>query len=234
MYKFRFVVLFFIIFSSFLFAETDKNSLIEAHMGFFTPSIDNEKGLNNKPYSDIFNEDGVRFGLSYYYEVLSGKYFGTFSLSVSMEYFRVSGYGKYENDSTVKSNDETVLSMLPFEMSLSYTLGQLLSLFNIPFTFYGKLGLNYNIWWITNGLGEISDYQETSAIGGKKGWHYALGVRLLLDFFDRDSALSFDNQYGINNSFIFVEYNDSCIDDFSEDGFKLGGAYWRFGLALEF
>ncbi len=232
---YKFIIIFLFLFTTpFLFAESEHNSLIEIHFGFFTPDIDSESGLTGKPYEDIFNKDGLRFGSSYSFEILSQKYLGTFSILSGIEYFMVSGYGKYENNPDEKSEDETKLTMIPIEIALVYNLDQLQNLFNIPFVFYAKIGLNYNFWWITNGLGETVDYDDGSSNGGKKGWHYGLGVRFLLDVLDSDAAINFDNQYGVNGSYIFVEYNSSQIDDFGKDGFKLGGNYLRFGLALQF
>jgi hypothetical protein len=232
---YRFIIIFLFLFTTpLLFAESEHNNLIETHFGFFTPDIDKESGLNKKPYEDIFNKDGLRFGVAYSIEMVSHKYLGTFSILSGVEYFMVSGYGKYENNPIEKSHDETKLTMIPFELSLVYNLDQLQYLLDIPFVFYAKIGLNYNFWWITNGLGDTVDYEDGHSYGGKKGWNYGLGIRFLLDILDSDTAINFDNQYGVNGSYIFVEYNSSKIDDFGKDGLKLGGSYLKFGLALLF
>ena len=231
---YKLIIILFLFTTPLLFAQSEHNSLIEIHFGFFTPNIDQERVLTAKPYKDIFDKDGLRFGASYSFELISQDYLGTFSILSGIEYFMVSGYGKYENNPTEKSQDETKLTMIPMEIALVYNLDQLQNLLNIPFVFYAKLGLNYNFWWITNGLGSTVDYDSGSSHGGKKGWHYGLGVRFLLDVLDSDSAISLDNQYGINGSYIFIEYNSSKIDNFGKNGFKLGGTYLRFGLALLF
>jgi hypothetical protein len=217
-----------------LFAETSRSSIFEIHGGYFTPNIDDESGLTTTPYKDIFKDSGLRFGATYSFEIIKDNYIGTISVLSGIEYFHVSGYGRYENDSTQESSDETILTMIPMEVALVYNLDQLQNLFEIPFVFYVKIGLNYNLWWTTNGLGNVVDYEDNSSIGGKKGWHYGLGLRFLLDFLDSEAAVNFDNQYGINNSYLFIEFNSSNIDDFGGNGFKLGGDYVRFGLALEF
>jgi len=234
MYKFIIILFIFLFTTPFLFAESEHNSLIEIHFGFFTPNIDEEEGLVGTPYKDIFNRSGLRFGSTYSYEIISHQYFGTLSFLSGAEYFLVSGKGRYENDPTEESEDKTSLSMIPLEVAIVYNIDQLEVLFNFPFVFYAKIGLNYNFWWVTDGSGSTVEYEDGNSYGGKKGWHYGLGLRFLLDFLDPQAAKDFDGQYGVNGSYLFVEYNSSKINDFGGDGFELGSLYWRFGLALQF
>jgi len=233
MYKFIFLVL-FISLSPFAFADSAHNSIMEFHFGFFNPNIDQESGLTGEPYSDIFTDPGFRFGTTYSFEFFSHPYAGTFSLLSGIDFFNVSGFGRYQDNPDEASKDATELSMIPLELAIVYNLDQLQELFNIPFVFYAKLGLNYNFWWVTDGASETVNYDGDKSQGGKKGWHYGLGIRFLLDFLDPEAATDFDNEYGINSSYLFLEYNSSKIDDFDEPGFKLGGNYWRFGLALQY
>jgi len=250
MFKFVFLII-FILSSPFVFAETAHDSMAEIHFGLYTPNIDQEAELTKPIYEDIFGKDGTVFGLNYSFQVFSDNYIGTFSILSGISYFNVSGYGMYQEKPigyvhskdedgkdipypTGKSNDSTEFSMIPFELAVVYNLDQLERLFAVPLVFYAKIGLNYNLWWSTDGNGETVTVNDKNSSGGKKGWHYGLGIRFLLDILDPVAAVKFDNEYGVNGSYIFIEYNSSTIDDFGAKGFKLGGDYWRFGLALEF
>jgi len=232
MFRYFFIVFLFAGIS--VFAESEHNSAVSIHFGFFQPDIDNESGLNTSPYKDIFGKKGHRFGFDYSLEILSDEYLGTFSLLGGVEYFSVSGFGKYRDNPNEKSEDKTVLTLLPVNTALVYNLDQFQYLFDFPFVFYAELGVEYSFWWITDGVGDTVEFDEGKSYGGKKGWYYSLGIKFLLDFFDSDSALNLDNQYGINSSYIFAEYMSSKVDDFGKEGFRLGGNYWRFGISLIF
>lgn len=207
--------------------------------GFYTPNIDEEPNLTRNVYEDVFDDSGVMFKVGYGVEYLHlvGRLYSDFSIG----FFTVDGYGFYPNKydletgAPLQSEDETVLYMMPFEWSiLGYSFDYLQEQWNIPFVFYIKAGLTATLWWITDGVGDLATLGKNDAIGVKFGLHYALGVRFLLDFVDSDSADNFEQDMGVRDSYIFAEYYDSSVHDFTDEGLHLGGSYWRFGILLGF
>ena len=77
---------------------------------------------------------------------------------------------------------------------------------------YGKLGLDYAYWQITDGNGDIAtDGTGGHGRGGTLGWHAAAGLALVLDFFDPEAARDFDSDLGVNHTALMFEYTHADI-----------------------
>ncbi|MCX7944437.1 MAG: fibronectin type III domain-containing protein [Deltaproteobacteria bacterium] len=223
-----------------LHAESEKTYGVSLNIGDYKPSeIDNEEGLATKPYKDIFNDKSeLMVKLGFDYKLFQG--FGTLSIGSMCGFWQVLGKGIYNlsNGTVEKSRDTTVFNILPLELNLIYRFDYYMTFANIPFVPYLKGGLDYYVYWITDSKGDISRYEgegnkRYEALGGKTGYHYALGLMFLLDWIDRETASDFDMEFGVNNSFIFIEYYESKIDDLGEGGFNLSNKGLFFGLYLD-
>jgi hypothetical protein len=102
----------------------------------------------------------------------------------------------------------------------------------VPLVPYAKGGLGYALWWASDGDGLA---REEGVVGEDTsyGWQFALGGMLLLDSFDRDSAVEMDTATGVNNSYFFLEWYYSDLDCFGGDCMQVGTSTWMLGLALE-
>ena len=66
-----------------------------------------------------------------------------------------------------------------------------------------RAGVDYYLWRILNGDGEVANFDAThQAMGGTHGWHYAIDFHLLLDALASDMARDFQYNAGVQNSFI--------------------------------
>jgi len=89
-------------------------------------------------------------------------------------------------------------------------------------------------------VGDISQFEpeegtDITAEGATMGYHISVGMRLLLDGFDRTTADSFDEDMGFNNSYLFIEWSKLNLDDFGSDtSFILSDELISFGLAFDF
>jgi len=104
----------------------------------------------------------------------------------------------------------------------------------IPLIPYFKGGMNWYVWWTRNA-------GETTDSGGTPGWQICPGLALRLDQFDKMSARTFDNEIGVNHSFIFFELLIANVNGFgSGDNMYLSPenlwsyATWQAGLGIEF
>lgn len=67
--------------------------------------------------------------------------------------------------------------------------------------------------------------------GHVNGTLYRAGLQLLLDRLDRRAAAAFHRDFGVANTYLFVEYQDTEAELDEND---LGGKAWLGGLLLEF
>lgn len=204
--------------------------------GMFFPDIDREFGGAAHPYADIF---GTQKQLAWRSE-LSWQFFrgfGTLALGADAGFFHRSGKALLEDGT--RSGDSTSWILVPLGLKLVYRFDVLQNHYNIPLTPYGKAGLVYNLWWITDGSGNTATWESAGggkARGATTGYEFALGLSLLLDVFDPDSAASLRRDTGIDNSYIFVEWTYNRSDGILGVGSSLqvGGRVWMFGMAFEF
>src|SRR5262249_6784856 len=79
----------------------------------------------------------------------------------------------------------------------------------IPLVGYGKAGIGYGLYWMGNDL-------KTQARGHTWGTQFALGGMLLLDNLDPHAAAQLDEEAGINNTYLFLEWNNANLDGFGK------------------
>ena len=217
-------------------AETPRTSMFELHIGSYEPQID-DQFVGATPYADIFEQEApLLFGFHADRQVWSG--FGSAAVGMGIRYGSVTGTARLEDGA--QSEDATELHLLPVTLSAVYRFDVAAQRWNVPLVPYVKAGLNYTVWWILNGRGEIANSWGTDGeghvgSGGTMGWFGAGGLQLLLDFFDSEMAAEFDTESGVNNSYLFVEYTMSEVNDFgSDESLELSSEHLSFGLMFEF
>jgi hypothetical protein len=134
------------------------------------------------------------------------------------------------------SGDTSNFKVVPLSLSAVYRFDYFLEQKGIPLVPYGKLGLDWAYWQITDGNGEIAtDGRGGSGRGGTLGWHAAAGIALVIDFFDPDAARDFDTDLGVNHTAITFEYAHADLSGLGEPNrLHVGDTSWSLGLLLEF
>jgi hypothetical protein len=215
---------------------SDISDMVEIRMGGYRPSIDTEFGGDATPWADLFGQRRrLMYELEYDRQLYRG--FGSFGVGMHLGWYRIEASALDEAGN--RSPDRTQFSAVPTRVSAVYRFDVLQERFGIPFSFAAKAGLDYYFWWV-NAQGETAVFRneagdERTASGGTGGYHFSLGAYLLLDFFAQDMAQSFDSNVGVNNSYFFVEYLGTRINNFgSGSSWDLSDDQLLFGLAFEF
>jgi hypothetical protein len=217
-------------------AASPRTSMFEIHLGSYLPAVDDQFD-GASPYADTFADDSPLL-VGFHGDRQFWQEFGSLAVGVGARYGSVSGAARLEDGT--ESSDSTELHLLPLTLSLVYRLDVAAERWNIPLVPYGKAGLNYTLWWIFNGRGEVSnawgtDGEGHAGSGGTMGWFASGGLQLLLDFFSQDMATEFDTESGVNSSYLFAEYTMSEVNDFgSAESLDLSSEHLSFGMMFEF
>ncbi len=205
----------------------------ELKFGPYYPDVDEEFGGEDTPFADTFGSNAALHGLfelDYQFLHLPGI---SFAIGALIGGFKFNG--KAINATTgERSGEETTLSVMTMHLDAVIRVDALLYYTAVPLVPYVKGGLSYYIWWTTNHSG-ISEIDGKEGIGGTFGWNLQTGLMLCLDSFEQRAARTFDNEIGVNNSYIFAEMLLARIDNFERKGtLHLSDTTWMIGIALEF
>jgi hypothetical protein len=144
------------------------------------------------------------------------------------------GGGDGSSDDSVNLEEETKFRVFPLGLIASYRWDYLVEELNVPLALKGEAGLDYYLWRVKDGSGDISEADGQKAAGAVPGYHLAGRVEFLLNAVDPETAAAFDLSWGINRTYLFGEYNFSKVDGFGSDSLRLGDSTWKIGLAFEF
>jgi hypothetical protein len=220
---------------------TERDFSIELRFGLLSPAVDSEFGGKAPPQPNHFifgNSRRPMWQVEFDWEILD--VFGTLSLGTSIGYWKENAQACYLASISDKycgrSGDNTSLRLIPFAALLVYRLDEAATRWRIPIVPYGKIGLNYTIWTVNNGDGNVPNYPKGGhGQGGTAGWQAAAGLALQLDFIDPSAAREFDSDSGVNHTYAFFE-----LDHINGDGLyrsnvlRVGDNTWFTGLMFEF
>jgi hypothetical protein len=206
----------------------------ELRFGPYRPDIDSEFGGNRHPYADFYGS-GRKLLMQAELDYQFFRKFGSLAIGGGLGYFSATAKNPATNGTGLTA-DSTNLQIIPLSASLVYRFDYLFERRQIPVVPYGKLGLDYAIWRVNDANDQIaSDGRGGSGRGGVRGWHAALGVSLVLDFLDPDSAKAFDDEMGVNHTHLFVEFSHADISGLGQaNKIHLGDTTWVAGLLFEF
>ena len=215
--------------------KTPQRFAYELTFGPYKPDIDGEFNGVRTPYADYFGSGQhllIRTELDYQFL----HRFGSLGAGIGLGYFSVTGTAPVANGTGLPSGDKSQLKVVPLSLSAVYRFDYLLDTRNIPLVPFGKLGLDWAYWQITDGNGNIADDGNGGhGRGGTLGWHAAAGIALMLDFIDPDAARDFDQEVGVNHTGLTFEYYHSDISGLGQSGrLHVGDNNWTLGLVLEF
>jgi hypothetical protein len=207
--------------------ESPQRFAFEVRFGPYRPLID-DAFPQEKPYEAVFGTDRrVAFGLEFDWQLLRIPHVGTFGPGIGWGYTSMSAPALRASGEA--SAEETSLSIMPM-----YGVGVLridhLARQGVPLVAYGKAGIGYGLYWTGNEL-------ETQRRGNTWGTHFALGGMFLLDVIDNHSAREIDNEWGVNNTYVFFEWMVANLNDFKgaqdRSVMRIGANTWMLGLAFE-
>jgi len=215
--------------------KTPQRFAVEVRFGPYLPDVDSEFDGARHPYRDFFGtSQHLLSQIEFDYELFHR--FGTVALGASYGYFSVSGKAPVANGGGATSNDLSSMTVMPVSLSAIYRFDVLLERNRFPVVPFAKVGFDWAYWSITDGNDSIA----TDAAGGKGrgatlGWHGAVGLQLVLDFFDWESARSFDADMGVNHTSLVFQYTYADISGLGmSNRMHLGDANWSLGIMFQF
>lgn len=142
----------------------------------------------------------------------------------------------YDDGRPVRSQgDTTRFRMVPASVGAVYRYTQLDDALGVPLVPYGRLGLSYTLWWVTQPDGSIARAADTRARGGSFGWEGSLGLALRAERLDPGAARSLRNEFGIQHAGFFAEASYARVDSFGRDNrLPVGGLALLGGINFEF
>jgi hypothetical protein len=157
----------------------------------------------------------------------------------SLQAFRVlqvdAGLGALRKAGTMVTSDglagseEAKLTLVPLSLGVTARLdlidGQ-------PIVPYGAVALDYWLWREREGSIDPTNPFDLEAIGGgKPGYHYALGVNLLLDWLDPRGASEAGAVWDVDDTYLSVEWRRDSM--FSTEGLSFAGNTLTVGVKVD-
>jgi len=206
----------------------------EIKFGPYRPNVDDQPGLSGTPYASTFGGSESMFLTTLELDWQFFRFDDIMSFGLGGSFGFMQEYARSKTESGATSNDYTVLNVMPFAVLGVIRVDVLADQLGVPIIAYFKGGMNWYLWWIL-GAG------ETQESGGTLGWEIRPGIAFRLDGFDRMSARTFDNESGVNHSFIFFEYVFAIVEGLGQTDhmflspMNLGShGTWQAGLGIEF
>ncbi|MCA9599387.1 MAG: hypothetical protein KC776_39035 [Myxococcales bacterium] len=211
--------------------ESPQNAAFELRFGPYRPKVD-EEFSNATPFDDTFGSSKrYMLGIEVDWQALRIPMFGTLGPGLGWGYTHF-GADALLADGSGRSAQGTSLAIMPMYLVGVLRVDVLARETPVPLVPYAKAGFGYALWWAGDGDGTSRDDNGLIGRGHSYGFQYALGGMLLLDAFDRTSAVEVDNNTGVNNTYFFLEWYNSFLGDGS-DQMHVGSNTWMLGLALE-
>jgi hypothetical protein len=211
----------------------------ELKFGPYRPDVDSEFDQNGKqlrsPYKQFFGDSRRLLSQAEFdWQLIHPG--GSLGMGVGIGYFSVTGTSPLGNGTGLLSGDTSNFRVVPLSLSVIYRFEYFLDARSIPFVPFGKAGLDWAYWQITDGNGEIAhDAMGNAGRGGTFGWHASAGLAFVLDWLDPEAARDFDADLGVNHTALTFEYTHADISGLGQSGrMHLGDTTWTLGLLLEF
>jgi hypothetical protein len=215
--------------------ESPQRFALELRFGPYYPEVDANLGSGpcGPPYQATFGSDSALYSeVELDYQALD-IYVGTLGVGAAVGIFSATG-NAFEEGTCQRSADETKLWILPMSLLAIVRFDIFADRWRVPLVPFIKVGFTYAVWWTTNANG-ISESGSDRGYGGTAGLRLGGGLMLRLDWIEPTTARTFDNEFGVNHSYIFFEYYWAWLDGFgSETRMNVGDNTWALGLALEF
>jgi hypothetical protein len=217
--------------------KSAQNFALEFRFSPYKPQIDEEPGLNRKPYAETFGGGALLLAAEFDWQMLRIPGVGTLGPGVGVGIWTKSVDAK--TISGRSSGDQTSLNIYPFWAVAVLRADTFWRNLGIPLVPYAKAGLGYALWSASNTGGTSEARDTTGALvrgkGGSWGTQFALGIAFALDAIDQGASRNMDNATGINNTYIFAEAYWLSLNGLGQsNAVRVGSNTWAMGLAFEF
>jgi hypothetical protein len=209
-------------------AESARFGSFEVGVGPYRPNLDAEFS-GTAIYGGAFgNSNSWLFRVSAARNVYTG--FGTIEIGFATGFMQATGFALKVNGT--RSTDETTFRIVPTSAVVTYRMDLLADRYGVPLAPYVRASLERYNWWINDAAG------SRKMTGATNGWSAALGLSVLLDFFDPVLSRELDNDTGINHTYLFGEARKTKVNDFgSSKSWDLShdaNVQYNFGLLFVF
>lgn len=210
---------------------SEKNWTAHLAFGGLKLSYMDDEFSKAKPSEEIFG-DTYRLLFMMGLERLLYQGYGTVGVEGATGFWQTFGKAPYAVGG--KSPVTTVFNMIPLKGSAVYRFNYTWEEWGVPVVPLVKAGLDYYIWWILGQDGEVAGHGGNKGYGGTFGFHISYGIQLCLDFVDPKLANEFDQDAGVNNTYLYAEGTYARVNDFfSGESFDLSDHYFLIGLLFE-
>jgi hypothetical protein len=222
--------------------ESPQNFAVELRLGPYLPNVDDEFHGASHPYADVFGTSpGVLIGGEFDWQALRIPFVGTLGPGAAIGYTNRSTIANVSSTTgglgTVPSGEHTSLTVIPMHLGAVLRIDVLAREVDIPIVPYGKAAMGFALWSTGTDSG-TSTHNNITGAGRSWGTLFALGAALQLDWLDRATALGFDEEIGVNHSYIFIEWDWNNLGTLTSidkpNQLHVGSNNWVAGLALEF
>jgi len=192
---------------------------VELRYGPFFPSSDSLTTVyGDSGHGVMWLESGIR--ITRFFEVDAG-----------VGFYQELGTKVSVADVDYHSAEHTMITAWPFSGSLTGRLDILHEQFLVP---TACIGMDYWLWrenWYVNS--DVGGSSELS--GGKLGWHWGVGVNVLLDRFDAKRASWLATSAGIDDTYLVIDWRKTTLDTFGDASGAglLDGSMITIGLKLD-
>jgi hypothetical protein len=227
--------------------ESPQHFAAELRFSPFTPAVDSDPSLRGStPYARAFGSSPrVLVEAEFDWQALRIPHFGTLGPGLALGYTAMSGAAQFTMphgpSMTTMSGETTSLDIYPIDAMAVLRVDVFWHEMGIPLVPYLKAGVGYALWRATNTVGtsvyvDPNSGRSISGKGGSLGTHFALGIGLNINFLDEYAAKGFDEEVGVNGTYVFAEWTreDLAGAGIQSDPLRVGGTSWTFGLAFEF
>jgi hypothetical protein len=222
--------------------ESPQNFAFELRFSLYKPQIDSDPALGGRtPYGDIFGSTNrILLGGEISWQALRIPHLGTLGPGVGASATQMSALAPLLNQpagstSVVYSAENTNLAIYPFYAVAVLRADAVERELHIPIVPYAKFGPALALWRSSTDTG-TSSYGGVAGKGHTFGTMADVGLSLDLNLFDTYTARNFDNQMGVNHTYLFVEYYSLLLDGLGiqADPLRVGSSGVAFGLTFEF
>ena len=157
-------------------------------------------------------------------------------MGLGLGYFSASAKSPLGNGSGLLSIDESTLKIIPLSASAIYRFDYFLEQRRFPLVPYGKIGLDWAYWQVTDGNDEIAtDGQGGKGRGGTWGWHAAVGHLVRARLHRSGGGARLRPDLGVNHTSLIFQLTHADISGLGmENRLHVGDTNWSLGLMFQF
>lgn len=137
---------------------------VELRLGPYRPNIDSEFDGGATPHANFFGS-GRRLMTQVEVDYQFIRHVGSVGVGLGIGYFTEEGQNRILATSEL-SDDKTTLRLIPLSLSLVYRFDLPYEQWGFPLVPYGKAGLDYALWSITNGNGDVPEDPTGARVAG--------------------------------------------------------------------